>query len=190
MRPVVSAVKQSSLTHWLSSAVLAIALPGLAAAQSAAPTEPKPMPDMSMPDKSQSRRDGLTIAAINPVDGKQCSVLMLHSRLQLVAKLGMGHVKEAGYIVPTILQSPAAVFEGLRREEDDDKWGEGWRCYCGIPKCAYREDGSERTPYPGQVFLVFVTSGGEVYNWRWERGDQVDARLPEKHDERFTRRLI
>ena len=54
MRPVVSAAKQPSLACWLSSAVLAITLPGLAAAQSAAPAEPKPMPGMSMPEKSQS----------------------------------------------------------------------------------------------------------------------------------------
>lgn len=53
MRPVFTARARLGAKHGLLSTVLAIALPGFAAAQSAAPADPKPMPDMSMPEKGQ-----------------------------------------------------------------------------------------------------------------------------------------
>ena len=54
MRPVITARRLPAAKHWPYSAVLAIAFHGFAAAQSAAPTDPKPMPGISMPDKGQS----------------------------------------------------------------------------------------------------------------------------------------
>lgn len=102
-----------------------------------------------MDEKNGSRRDYLTIVAINPADGKTCEVLISFDRMQAVGRRSMGHAKECGYIVPAILQKPTAVFEGLRRDEDEDPQGVGWRCYCGIPENAYHKDGAKRAPYPG-----------------------------------------
>ena len=67
--------------------------------------------------------------------------------MQSVGRRSMGHAKECGLIVPQILQYPTAVFEGLRQDEDEDRQGVGWRCYCGLPSKAYHPDGSERPPY-------------------------------------------
>ena len=143
-----------------------------------------------MPDKDKSRRQMLTLQAVNPVDGKTCEVLISFDRMQAVAKRGMGQAKECGLIVPAILQKPTAVFEGLRRDEDEDRWGYGWRCYCGVPAHSYRADGSEAPPYPNQVFLVFVNDEGVAYNWRWERADAEDPKLPSGHAGRFKTRLL
>jgi hypothetical protein len=117
-------------------------------------------------------------------------ILVSFDRMQTVGRRSVGHAKECGYIVPAILQKPTAVFEGLRRDEDEDRHGVGWRCYCGIPEHAYHSDGTPRSPYPGQVYLVFVNEDGVAYNWRWEKADPDDPKLPENHEERFKKRLL
>ena len=117
--------------------------------------------------KNESRRTYLKLKARRP-EGGECEVQISYDRMQAVGRRSMGHAKEAAYIVPMVLLSPTAVFEGLRRDEDEDRQGYGWRCYCGVPDRAYRMDGSQRSPYPGQVYLVFVNDEGVAYNWRWE----------------------
>ncbi len=88
-----------------------------------------------------------------------------------------------------ILQRPTAIFQGLRRDEDEDRTGAGWRCYSGRPDKAFAADGTERRPYPGQVFLVFVNDEGVAYNWRWEKADPDNPDLPVDHAIRFKQRL-
>ena len=143
-----------------------------------------------MAAKEESRREYLTLEAVDPVTGSKCEVLISYDRMQVVARRSMGHAKECGHIVPQILQQPTAIFEGLRLDEDEDRQGYGWRCYCGIPEHAYHSDGSERPPYPDQVYLVFVNDEHVAYNWRWERADPDDPRLPESHQQRFKRKLL
>jgi hypothetical protein len=142
-----------------------------------------------MADSSGSRREGLLIRAFNPLDGGTCVVQLRQERILAVGRRSRGQAMECGYIVPHILQHPTAVFEGLRREEDEDPRGAGWRCYCGLPTHSYTRDGSEAPPYPRQVYLVFVDDEGVAYNWRWEQADPTDLRLPANHEDRFTRRL-
>jgi hypothetical protein len=146
--------------------------------------------DATMPEPNRSRRDFLAIAALDPVDKSACEVFVSYDRMQAVGRRSLGHAKECGYIVPAILQHPTAVFEGLRRDEDEDRGGAGWRCYCGIPAHGYGIDGAARRPYAGQVYLVFVNDEGIVYNWRWEKADPHDLLLPVDHQTRFKRRLL
>src|SRR5688572_17879545 len=143
-----------------------------------------------MPDNGHSRREYLSIQAIEPTDGSAVEVLISFERMQAVARRSKGHAKECGYCVPEVLQHPSAVFEGLRRDEDEDQRGVGWRCYCGIPSHSYRQDGSAGRPYPGQIYLVFVNDERVAYNWRWEKADADDRLLPIDHTERFRRRLL
>lgn len=143
-----------------------------------------------MVDKGDSRRDYLTIQALNPVDGTTCEVLISFDRMQAVGRRSMGHAKECGFIVPAILQKPGAVFEGLRRDEDEAPRGVGWRCYCGVPEHSYRPDGTEATPYPNQVYLVFVNDEGVAYNWRWEKADPDKPTLPVDYPTRFRGQLL
>jgi hypothetical protein len=109
----------------------------------------------------ESRRDRLCIEALDPVSRQACVVQISQQRLLTIAKWGAWAVKEASEIVPLVLQHPRAVFEGLRREEDEDPRGTGWRCYCGRPTKKFAKDGSEANPNPNQVFLVFVNDEGE-----------------------------
>lgn len=146
--------------------------------------------DSTMPEPNRSRRDFLAIAALNPDDNATCEVFVSYDRMQAVGRRSMGHAKECGYTVPEILQHPTAVFEGLRRDEDEDRGAGGWRCYCGVPSHAYRTDGTATRPYPEQVYLVFVNDEGVVYNWRWERANPEDPLLPVDHLTRFKKRLL
>ena len=94
--------------------------------------------------------------------------------------------------MPAMLQHPTAVFEGLRRDEDEDPGGTGWRCYIGHPAVSFRKDGSEADPHPNQVYLVFVNDEGVVYNWRWEMADLDHPDFPKGvfgQNERFKKRV-
>lgn len=142
------------------------------------------------PASNQSRRQLLTLEAIDPDTGRVCGVMISYDRMRAVATRGMGAAKEAGELVPYILRSPAAIFEGLRDERDEDPKGCGFRCYCGIPSTAFCTDGSARRPYPGKVFLVFVNDQSVAYNWRWDKSDPGDPRLPADHATRFRSKRL
>jgi len=143
-----------------------------------------------MADKKESRRDGLKVEAVNPVDGSTVEVFISSDRMQAVGRRSMAHAKECGFIVPMILQKPTAIFEGLRRDEDEDRDVAGWLCYCGVPPHAYHADGTQRDPFPNQVYLVFVNENKVAYNWRWEEADPNDAKLPQNHEQRFKKRAL
>jgi hypothetical protein len=137
-----------------------------------------------------TRREYILLSAVDPNSGSPCQVQISFERMQAVARRSMGHAMECAYIVPAVLQRPTAVFEGLRLEEDEDRRGVGWRCYCGVPEFAYRADGSKLSPWPGQVFVVFVNDDRIAYNWRWEQADDDEPALPIDYEDRFRRRLL
>lgn len=144
-----------------------------------------------MSSQGSSRRDYITLLAIEPKDGTlTCEVQISYERMQAVGRRSMGHAKECGLILPMILEKPTAIFEGLRRDEDEDRWGFGWRCYCGQPEKSYRADGSAGPPYHGQVYLVFVNDERVAYNWRWEKADPDNPRLPLGYQDRFKQQLL
>ncbi len=143
-----------------------------------------------MSEKGEFRRQCISIAAVNPADGKTCEVLISYDRIQTVGRRSLGQAKEYAYIVPEILQHPTAIFEGLRADEDEPRRGSGWRCYCGIPEHAYLQDGTSVRPFGGKVYLVFVNDEGVAYNWRWEKSDPDNLRLPRDHEARFRKRLL
>lgn len=142
-----------------------------------------------MPPQDDTRRNYLQLDALDPDSDQLTKVQVSYDRMQAVARRSMAHAKECGLIVPQILQSPTAIFEGLREDDDEDPRGVGWRCYCGRPNKAYHPDGSERSPYPEQVYLVFVNDDHVAYNWRWEKADPDDPNLPQNHTHRFRKRL-
>lgn len=143
-----------------------------------------------MAGEGGSRRSCITVAAFDPATGEpSAQVQISFARMQTVGKRSLGHAKECGILVPLALQRPHAVFEGLRRDEDEDPQGTGWRCYCSLPPHSYGADGAERPPYPHQVYLVFVNDEGVAYSWRWELGDPDDWTLPKDHPQRFRKRL-
>lgn len=139
---------------------------------------------------TETRRQYLEISAIEPISGQTHTVLISYDRLHSVKKRGMGEIMCARYTVPYILQHPAAVFEGLCLDEDEDVRGYGWRCYSGIPEHDYSNDGQELEPRFDRVFVVFVNTGFVAYNWRWLKCDSIDRRLPINHETRFKRKVL
>jgi hypothetical protein len=143
-----------------------------------------------MGETDSSRRQYITIAAVDPVARTSCEVMVSYDRMQTVGRRSLGQAKECAYIVPAVLQHPAGVFEGLRWDEDEAPRGVGWRCYCGIPEYAYLRDGTAVRPFPGQVYLVFVNDERVAYNWRWEKADPDQPQFPINHKERFKKQLL
>jgi hypothetical protein len=133
----------------------------------------------------ESRRDRLCIQALDPENRQTCIVQISQQRLLTIARWGAWTVEEASEIAPFILQHPAAVFQGLRQDEDEDPRGTGWRCYFGRPTKTVRKDGSEANPDPNQVYLVFVNDEGVAYNWRWEHADPKKPDFPKGYETRF-----
>ena len=140
-----------------------------------------------MTDPSRTRR--LSVPALDPVKKQLRSVTVSNTRLK-ACRRSLGQVKEAAEIVPMILKSPEAVFRGLLRDEDEPHKGTAWLCYCGRPTKAFRCDGAETRPWPGQVFMVFVTCEWVVFNWYWYEADKDDPNIPYDHAVRFKERLL
>lgn len=144
-----------------------------------------------MSPERDTRREYITLLAVEPKDGTlSCEVLVSFDRMQAVGRRSLGHAKECGYILPMVLKRPSAIFEGLRHDEDEDRRGYGWRCYCDVPDQAFALDGTSRPPYRGQVYLVFVNDERVAYNWRWEKADPDNPRLPVGYETRFKTRLL
>jgi len=138
----------------------------------------------------ETRRERLVVSAVNPVDGTMMEVMVSYERLHAVASRSKGQIKEAAFVVPEILTRPAAIFEGLNREEDLDNESDGWLCYSGVPTRAFNKDGLEISPWPAQVFLVFVNSEKMAYLWYWYACDEDDPCLPQGYQNRFDRRAL
>lgn len=142
-----------------------------------------------MANEGQGRRERLTLQAIDPETGEPFEVLISSERLKEVGRRSQGQIKEAAYVLPQVLQGDGPVFEGLCRDEDEDRRGVGWRCYCLQPDSSYTQDGIKKAPRLGQVFLVFLNEDRVAYNWRWETAAADDPNLPADHEGRLKRRL-
>ena len=138
----------------------------------------------------KTRREFLCVSAINPKTGKSFVVQIFYDRLHWIKKRGIGAIKEAGFSVIYVLQNPVGVFEGLCWEQDQNRRGDGWLCYCAVPPHDYTENGDEKPPRPNKVFLIFVTTDNIAYNWRWEKVDQENSDYPRDFKSRFRKRLI
>lgn len=116
----------------------------------------------------------------------------MFARLAWVARRGRGAVLEAAKTVPHVLLKPRMIFEGIRREDDEDQHGtsDGWRCYSGKPTVTYATEGQERPAYEAEVFLVFINHDGVAYNWRWEDEDPKKPGHPKDWQTRFCKSLL
>lgn len=139
----------------------------------------------------KTRREYLTVEAIEPGTGKLTPVLISHDRLRLVGRRSRGQALECGEFVPMVLRRPSAVFEGLCTDKDEPRGrGYGWRCYCGRLSYAYNEEGKRIPPWPNEVFLVFVTDERVAYLWYWSKCDPEDNTLPQGYQTRFKKRVL
>lgn len=139
----------------------------------------------------KERRKYLTIAAINPDDGKTYELLLSYEKIRRVGTRSIGQAKECGEIVHYALQHPIHIYEGLCRDEDENiSECAGWRCYCCMPPHAYNKEGQKIPPWKNNVFLVFVNSDRVAYNWYWAKCDKDDPQRPEDYVVRFAKEVL
>lgn len=120
------------------------------------------------------------------------TVRVTRPKLLQRASLGEWMLKELEVCVSEVLEQPNAIFEGLRKEEDDHKGpdGAGWWCYAGVPSTRFLNyGGGARKPTDTEVFLVFVTDRDVAYNFRWEVVELNQEWLRTEHPERFKRQI-
>jgi hypothetical protein len=123
--------------------------------------------------------------ASDPHDGKLWQIRVSHRRMDEVARRGYGQAKELAFLVPEVLESPCAIFQGVREDGEDD-----WLCYCGRPEYAYRGFTGQRVLAPlDEVYLVFVNSDRVAYLNRWDKADSEQRRFPVDYRIRFGKRV-
>ena len=140
--------------------------------------------------KKKRRRGYSSIDAIDPTDGGRWQVLLPDTKMDYVAAQGLGAAMELADTVRWALLHPRAVFRGVRdleRDVSEDKW----LCYVATPSHAYdHKTGEKCPPWPGEVFLVFVTEEQVLYNWYWYACDGCDSHLPADYDVRFLEKVL
>lgn len=112
-------------------------------------------------------------------------------RLSWASKMGPGAVFELRDCVPHVLHHPAAIYRGLRFDEDEPRGRDlapGWICYSGRPSCRYDLPTGVPVEIPSRVLLVFVNEDWIVYHHHWY--ESVDGRTPLDADDRFRERLL
>lgn len=140
--------------------------------------------------KEKARRGYSQLEAIDPHDGNFWKVLLPDKKLAWAAREGKGTALELAYTVRWALCNMCYLFRGVRDDEleiDDD----GWLCYVATPPHAYnRRTGAQVPPWPGEVFLVYVTDERVIYHWAWYDCDHQHKNLPIDHAARFTEKVF
>lgn len=97
---------------------------------------------------------------------------------------------EDARFIPEAVGDPDAIFEGLRRPNQEESF-----CYSVRPTHDPDDEGGEGVePVPsrfGHVLLVFVTLGPVgcvVFDWEWREEDPDEPGLPLNHENDFARR--
>ncbi len=145
----------------------------------------------TMAAKPTLKSGELRFVAFHPSE-KPFTVRVIPQKLHQWASLGEWRLRELEVSVSEVLDHPAAIFEGLRKEDDDHKGsdGAGWWCYAGIPSTRFiNYGGGARKPADNEVLLVFVTDRNVAYNVRWEKVEFNQEWLRGNHPERFQRRI-
>src|SRR6266446_1403048 len=83
--------------------------------------------------------------------------------------------------VPFAVNHPHAIFKGLEREGHETSY-----CYVAKPVRRFINDTLSEPLRAGLVFVVFVSSNLEIFNWRFEKACG-DGKFPENHHARFTK---
>ena len=140
---------------------------------------------------------GYTFAAgKNPRGPGACKFKIPSDLIDRYMRYGPAHKFFDLYAVQYVLRHPAAIFEGLEREQQQNGL-----CYAGIPPFIRRESqasmrpGSaevqlvELPPPAGMTFVVFMNFKYVIFDWRWEQADAKNSGHPTGWETRFTKRL-
>lgn len=150
-------------------------------------------------EKQLADRPGfVTLDALDPRDGGTWNLLLSRVKMDEVTKDGMGAIHEMAHTVRFALESPFAVFQGVRAMPGDGRGeAEGldldvndWICYVAMPNERYdlRTGNIRSTSLDRRrprTFAVYVTSRRVVYWWNWLKAKAVDCPLPDDYVTRF-----
>lgn len=145
---------------------------------------------MSRPIKTSRR--GRKWPAVNPKDGRKLEISFSQHRLEWIHGQGLGAMEEMARVVTWVLAYPKKIYEGILRDEDEDRSSdsEGWLCYSASPKATYHWKSGQQIERPGRVLLVFVNSDLVAYTWRWEPEDAENPGTPADRENRFRREAL
>jgi hypothetical protein len=99
----------------------------------------------------------------DPIEKSRCELKLSYDRIDRAERYGPeGMVDELLHNVKPTLQRPARVFQGLKRDGEEDGL-----CYMSSPRRMYYGGGQSKGAPPGMAFVVFVGSDGFVRHWTW-----------------------
>lgn len=152
------------------------------------------MAAMETNPKKKERAGYISLDALDFRDRGTFDVLLAQEKIKRARFAGIQLAKELAFLVPEILQSPKAIFEGIRWDNDEDRTSvDSWLCYCGVPSRAFTINGADRAPYENKVYLVFVNADRVVYHYRWDKCCPDNPWMPVGYDDiakpRFRKRI-
>ncbi len=119
-------------------------------------------------------------------DGTRGTAFVPRDYAEYVAKGPAWKFEQLLHLVPTTLETPTAVFRGLRDEEPT------WYAYVSKPSVNYEgyREGNQVAADPDHVFVVYLTDRREVFRFEWLEADPHDSKLPTNHSERYAERIF
>ncbi len=112
--------------------------------------------------------------------GEKCEFKISTSKISWLHKHGPDDKFYNIQNLPYAINHPNAIFKGLKRDAHEQSY-----CYVASPDRRFVNDTNSVRLSPGWVFLVFVSSNLEIFDWRFERADK-NGKLPENYETRFT----
>lgn len=127
-----------------------------------------------------------TLPAFNPhnPNDEPIEVWLDQAHIDGLTKRGLETRFARIQLIPEVLKSPRAIFQGLKREEQEDGL-----CYAGVPDVDHRNVSITVPPPKSMVFLVFITACNKISDWRWEKCDKDALDCPENYRTRFEKIL-
>ena len=105
------------------------------------------------------------VTGMAPDGGGTWDFLVSIDMLQHLERYGPGPKFYDAFLLKGILESPSAVFQGLKREGFEEA-----HCYSGLPPHRKRSSSIQVPPPPGKVFTIYVKTdhrGHIVLDWDW-----------------------
>ena len=104
---------------------------------------------------------------ICPEDRRECEFKISTAKINWIHKHGPDDKFYNIRNLPFALNRPVAIFKGLKRDGHDTSY-----CYIARPVRRFVNDTASLPTAPPWVFMVFIDSNLEVFNWRFEKDDK------------------